>query len=71
MATLATPRKCANAACSCMVQDRGKYCSAHCEGIAQKVELMCTCGHAGCDATISVYQPIERDDPQPPASLVH
>ena len=69
MATQAGPRKCANAACTCMVNGKDKYCSAHCEGMGQKVELMCVCGHAECGATVTVYAPIEPD--QPPATPVH
>lgn len=42
------PRKCGNAACSCVPPEKAKYCSAHCEGVAQKVEIMCTCGHPNC-----------------------
>lgn len=63
MATAAVPRKCANAACTCTVPEKSRYCSAHCEGIAQKVELMCACGHEHCGATVSVYPPIEPDVP--------
>ena len=55
MATHAGPKKCGNAACTCTVPDsKSKYCSAHCEGMAEKVEIMCTCGHASCGATESV-----------------
>lgn len=42
------PKKCANAACTCVAPEKAKYCSAHCEGVAQKVEIMCTCGHPNC-----------------------
>ena len=44
-----TPKKCGNAACSCVPPANAKYCSAHCEGVAQKVEILCTCGHPGCE----------------------
>jgi hypothetical protein len=44
-----TPRKCANAACSCIPPDKAKYCSAHCEGIADKTEIVCKCGHTNCE----------------------
>lgn len=43
-----TPKKCANPACSCPAPNKEKYCSAHCEGIADKIEIACTCGHEGC-----------------------
>jgi hypothetical protein len=42
------PKKCANAACSCPASEKSKYCSAHCEGIAKRLEIVCLCGHAGC-----------------------
>lgn len=71
MAHVAGPKKCSNAACTCSVQDpKSKYCSAHCEGMGQKVELMCSCGHATCGATVSVYPPIEQDQP-PTGRIVH
>lgn len=44
-----TPKKCGNAACSCVPPANAKYCSAHCEGVATKVEILCTCGHPGCE----------------------
>ena len=43
-----TPKKCANPACNCTAPNKEKYCSAHCEGIAEKIEIVCTCGHDGC-----------------------
>ena len=46
-----TPKKCANAACSCVPPANAKYCSAHCEGVAQKVEILCSCGHSGCETS--------------------
>jgi hypothetical protein len=45
---MAQPKKCENAACSCIPADGSKYCSAHCEGLANKTEVVCTCGHSGC-----------------------
>jgi len=45
------PKKCANAACTCIPPEKAKYCSAHCEGVAQKTEIMCTCGHPSCGST--------------------
>ena len=41
-------RKCANAACNCIPPNKDKYCSAHCEGIGDKTEIVCTCAHEGC-----------------------
>ena len=48
---MATPtaKKCANAACNCVPPANAKYCSAHCEGVATKVEILCACGHPGCE----------------------
>ena len=43
-----TTKKCANAACSCVAPEKEKYCSAHCEGVGKKTEIMCTCGHPSC-----------------------
>jgi hypothetical protein len=45
---MAQPKKCENPACSCIPTDGSKYCSAHCEGIAGKTEVLCACGHSGC-----------------------
>lgn len=45
---MANSKKCANAACTCTAPPGSKYCSAHCEGIANKVEIACTCGHPSC-----------------------
>jgi hypothetical protein len=45
---MANPKKCANAACSCIAPANSKYCSPHCEGIANKTEIVCTCGHSDC-----------------------
>jgi len=41
-------KKCDNPACGCMASENSKYCSAHCEAIAEKTEVVCTCGHPGC-----------------------
>jgi hypothetical protein len=45
---MANPKKCTNPACSCTTNDGSKYCSPHCEAVAEKTEVVCTCGHAGC-----------------------
>jgi len=45
---MASPKKCANPACNCVPPNKEKYCSAHCEGIGDKTEIVCTCGHDGC-----------------------
>lgn len=46
--TTPTPKKCANATCTCPAPEKKKYCSDHCEGIGSKMEIMCLCGHADC-----------------------
>jgi hypothetical protein len=45
---MASPKKCANPVCSCVPPDGSKYCSAHCEGLADKIEVVCQCGHGHC-----------------------
>ena len=45
---MASPRKCANAACNCIPEEKEKFCSAHCEGIGDRTEIVCTCYHDGC-----------------------
>ena len=46
------PKKCANMTCTCLAQEKKKYCSDHCEGIGNKLEILCLCGHTGCDVTV-------------------
>jgi hypothetical protein len=41
-------KTCANAACSCIPPEKEKYCSPHCEGMDDKVEVLCGCGHVSC-----------------------
>ena len=41
-------KKCDNPACSCVPPDKEKFCSAHCESLDNKVEVMCHCGHNHC-----------------------
>jgi hypothetical protein len=50
---MAKPKKCANPACSCVPADGAKYCSAHCEGIGDRVEVMCRCGHPECAGDVT------------------
>ena len=45
---MANDKKCGNPACSCIPPEKEDYCSAHCEAMKGKVEVVCTCGHAGC-----------------------
>jgi hypothetical protein len=45
------PAKCAHAACSCTVSDKGewgKYCSEHCKNAGGMSELRCGCQHPEC-----------------------
>jgi hypothetical protein len=46
---MATEKKCANPVCSCVPAKGEKYCSAYCEGLHNKVVVMCHCGHDHCD----------------------
>jgi hypothetical protein len=48
---MSNPKKCANAICTCLAQDKKKYCSDHCEGIGNRTEIFCLCGHADCGVT--------------------
>ena len=47
------PKKCANPVCTCIPDDKSKYCSAHCEGQAGRVEVMCRCGHDECGGNVA------------------
>ncbi|MGD0547693.1 MAG: hypothetical protein ABR991_07665 [Terracidiphilus sp.] len=44
-------KKCANATCTCLAPEKKKYCSDHCEGIGNRMEIICLCGHADCGVT--------------------
>jgi hypothetical protein len=46
------PKKCAHAACSCMVDAGKKFCSQICEDSKSVTHLSCHCGHAGCDESV-------------------
>ena len=48
-----TPKKCANAVCSCLAPENEKYCSAYCEGVGDKVEIACKCDHPECRGDVS------------------
>jgi hypothetical protein len=62
---MSTPRKCANMACNCLVLDKKKYCSDHCEGIGSRMEIMCLCGHSECDDAVVVPGAVHDLDAQP------
>ncbi len=47
------PRKCANPPCSCIPANGEKYCSAHCEGASERIEMVCHCGHADCKGEVT------------------
>ncbi len=49
---MAATKKCANAACSCVPPKDSKFCSAHCEGVGNKTEIACQCGHSDCAGNI-------------------
>jgi len=44
-------KKCAHAACSCMVSDGKKYCSQMCEDSKKITTLKCNCKHEGCSGS--------------------
>lgn len=46
---MADNKKCAHPGCNCTTTDGGKYCGAYCEGRADQTEIMCECGHGGCE----------------------
>jgi hypothetical protein len=48
---MANSKKCANMTCTCLAPEKKKYCSDHCEGIGNKMEIICLCGHADCGVT--------------------
>jgi hypothetical protein len=48
-----TPKKCANAACTCLAPEKKKYCSDHCEGIGNRTEISCLCKHPECGGSMS------------------
>jgi hypothetical protein len=35
-------------ACNCLITDKKKFCSDHCEGIGSRMEILCLCGHTEC-----------------------
>jgi hypothetical protein len=57
---MASPRKCANAACNCIPEGKEKFCSAHCEGIGDRTEIVCTCYHDGCVEASKPVQPLSE-----------
>ena len=56
---MSDPKKCGNPACNCMPSEKEKFCSPHCEGMKQKTEILCGCGHANCAGAA----PIAKDPP--------
>lgn len=42
--------KCAHPSCNCKRAEDSKYCSAFCEGNAKHPDVVCSCGHAACEA---------------------
>lgn len=49
---MANTKKCGNAACSCIPPGKDKYCSSHCEGVGNKTEIACQCGHSSCAGNV-------------------
>jgi len=46
--------QCAHPGCNCPVPKGEKYCSPHCEAMMD--ELMCGCGHAGCQTRVAAQR---------------
>jgi hypothetical protein len=42
-------QKCGHPACNCRAAKDSKYCGTLCEGNAGKPDIICACGHAGCE----------------------
>lgn len=42
-------RKCAHPSCQCHAVSDSKYCSTYCEGQAETSDIICSCGHQGCE----------------------
>jgi hypothetical protein len=40
---------CAHPSCNCRAAEDSKYCSTLCEGNAGTPDIICNCGHAGCE----------------------
>jgi hypothetical protein len=49
---MSNPRKCANLTCTCLAPEKKKYCSDHCEGLGNRMEIICLCSHEECGATV-------------------
>lgn len=43
--------RCAHPPCTCTPRS-GKYCSAHCEAMAERPEIDCRCGHPDCSGVV-------------------
>jgi hypothetical protein len=42
---------CAHPSCNCVAVKDSKYCGTLCEGNAGRADIICGCGHAGCEMT--------------------
>ena len=49
---MANTKKCGNAVCTCVPPGKDKYCSPHCEGVGNKTEIACQCGHGSCSGNV-------------------
>jgi hypothetical protein len=45
---MADMKKCGNPACSCVPNEKEKFCSPHCESAKGTTEIACQCGHSDC-----------------------
>ena len=39
---------CKNPPCTCPVEKGEKFCSVHCQGTGNTVQIDCDCGHPAC-----------------------
>jgi hypothetical protein len=42
-------QKCAHSSCNCLAAKDSKFCGAFCKGNAGRADIICNCGHAGCE----------------------
>jgi len=43
------PKKCAHPSCHCNATAESNYCGTYCEGGAETADIVCSCGHEGCE----------------------
>ena len=50
--SLADNSFCTNGVCSCPVVEPGTFCSDHCRGISDEVDMTCDCEHSSCVSAV-------------------